>query len=1215
MSPRTVLLITLFIVVSTALPTLYVFLREILRRRRSKRAISELEAAKAVITGDTSLLTTAERDARIKELRERFDPLTVERAVEALIADTDPARRTLGRTVFDALGFFEIYTTRLRVAKAWSARAHAAGVLGHLAVPSAVPALVACLRDPHEDAATVKIAAANALAAIHDDSAIPLLVEQLREIDEWSSPRVAEALITFGKPAVGPLIEMLDGQTPAAARVWAARVLGRIGDKEAVDVLMGRLHERHDLLRVAAAQALGLIGDPRALRPLMQASLRDPAPQVRAHAAAALTKVGGEKAIDVFVAALSDPDYGTRLRALEALESVELTDTSVLEIGLRDQNLEVRRRAALALERVGHLARVVERLASDDYNDAKNAYLALLELGRAGLIDSVAGHLHHARFEVRAYVAMACGELGAARTGALLLAALDDPAWPVRARLAEAIGLLKPEGATEALAKLLVDPEAPVAEAASEALTRFGAKDLEPIYEVHIIPAYDRGSVIVRSQVLALANRFERKETTALLIRAVDDPSERVREMAVRAFEGRSAEAPIALLAGRLMDTSLQVRVAAVAALGSDVSTESFEMLLRALPGASIELRERITSALARDARRLVWLKAAEMVSSDNADVRLGLAWTLGKVGDPEGVGYLRELLTDGVSVVRASAAGALGKIPGTETTKVLLAGVADRDARTRAAVVNALGKVGSSSRATLAALRGRLIDPDAFVRDRAVLALGRLGDVDLENALADARVRGFVSDIPSRIALVLSGSTKAVGSAIDALANETERRALTEFLAREEPALRRAFYGKVGLDDGHGAVPTDLEPPGLVAHYEQTLHTSADVAARQVAVEALTRLGGASSGQVLADVVRSDPSAPVRLAAANALAGSDFDVANGALLGAVSDPSEDVALVALRAVHARRLPGTRDALLRRLGSGSPELRAVLEGIVAELYQSDGMAFLDWMMGIEDTATIVACVNVLARLADASHVPLLVELGRTRDAHVRSAVVKAVAQFPDGDARDAVDDALLDPDEIVRETAVVALLGSRHDRSYVRAEAAIRDPSTRVRRALATLLGGAATPAVLPLLILLAEDLDAVVSGTALASLLTIGNAAFELYRSAYERASTDARYHLRRDARVPAICAGLALVVGASRIEADRRTAVETVAALAPEGYAKLLVGALRDPSARVREAAILALAPVDDADVRKRIAELLGDPDRNVREAAKRSHLRVVS
>src|SRR5260370_9059771 len=435
-------------------PTVWVLLREALRRTGTRRALRQVEQARSLV-GDAM---GADATELAESPRERFTELTVARPALEMLRSAAPRTRAWGSRLFGQLGLVERYIHRLRKAPKWSERAHAAEVLGLAGAPAAVPALVDALRDRDEDEASVEVVAAGALAKLPDPRAIGLFVKEL-DIDARSSRNVAKALVEFAGLAVPALLGRLADPSHPPARVWAARILGQIGDARAVDDLIARLDERDDRLRMAAAEALGAIGDPRALQSIVRATLRDPAPQVRAHAAGAVARIEGERAVDVLVTALGDPDYATRIRALEAFETMQIEDTSPLEVALRDANGEVRRRAALALERVGYLERIVARLTSEERAIRVRAFAALLEVGQAGLVESIASYVHHASFEVRALAPRACGERGAARVAPTLLRAIDDPAWPVRAAVCEALGRLGHQDALPALVRALGDSD------------------------------------------------------------------------------------------------------------------------------------------------------------------------------------------------------------------------------------------------------------------------------------------------------------------------------------------------------------------------------------------------------------------------------------------------------------------------------------------------------------------------------------------------------------------------------------------------------------------------------------------------------------------------------------------------------------------------------------------------------------------------------------
>jgi len=79
-----------------------------------------------------------------------------------------------------------------------------------------------------------------------------------------------------------------------ARRQWTANQLGRLGDRQAVGLLLRVLQEdASPAVRVAAANSLGLLRDDRALRALQRAARYDPVPAVRSAAGTAAASLGG----------------------------------------------------------------------------------------------------------------------------------------------------------------------------------------------------------------------------------------------------------------------------------------------------------------------------------------------------------------------------------------------------------------------------------------------------------------------------------------------------------------------------------------------------------------------------------------------------------------------------------------------------------------------------------------------------------------------------------------------------------------------------------------------------------------------------------------------------------------------------------------------------------------------------------------------------------
>ena len=1197
---RLALGLTLVVVLATA----FVLGREALRRRKMHAALRRLEAARQMLDG-----SAPEQMAElIVKLRASFDRLTLERAVSQLLGSE--SQRELGARLFHELGMIDPYAKKLRDARGWAERAHAAQALGRAGCEESIPALVLTLRDPHEDG-SVKTAAGEALAKLRDPRAVPFLVRELRQVDE-SARTVAEALVSFGDVAVPELLNLLADESNPSSRVWAARILGHSRAADAVEPLIALLFSRNDLLRIAAVAALGEIQDRRALQPLVQATLRDPAPQVRAEAAAAVARIEAEGAVDVLVAALADPDYVTRLRALEAFESLDLKDTSALVRALRDPKNEVRRRAAIALERVGYLDQVVEELASENARVSGDAYFKLLELGRAGLTDGVVSFINHASFRVRSLAARAAGDLRALTAGRLLLAAADDPEWPVRATAIETIGRLRLDGGLKPLVQHLSDAEEPVREAAAEALEAFPAAELAAHLE-SLSEAYSRGTVTVRVRMVTIAARLDGDRAAELLDRASVDPSEAVRLQTVRSIgQQGAADRFLPQLVERISDASIEVRTAAVAALGAAVTADAFEALLRSLPGARPALRDRIAEALSRGGRVHLFDRLNELSDVDDVDVRLGISWTLGRIGEPSVLPYLVTLLKAPEAIVRASAAGALAKVDAPGTVDALLAASEDRDPRTRAAVVNALGRRGQHDARVMSHVRARLHDPDGFVRNRAAVVLASISGSEAEKALTDPATEALVEPPARLVALALAGSDASLRRALILMTAPSSLKSAVAFLAHEDPDLRTAFFARLRLPDP-SAVPQSLNDPAIVPHYDTVLRTSLDIESRRIAAEALALVPGALAFEVLADALASDPSAIVRLTTAKALAPRTHDArARAALVRAVDDPSPDVALVAIRALRRSRDPAAQAALFRCLATANEVVRTAAEESLAEMHRGDVMPIVDRIMGVDQPDVLVAGIRVLERMVEPSTLPLLEFLSKSAHDDVRVATVNALAKLPSTARSDAaIDVALRDPCERVRDAAIDAI-GASADATAVRRLEGVRlDPSTALRVKLARWLASTPNQAAFAPLRILIDDTLAEVRGAALASLLDHATPeALSLFLGRWRSGLAD----LRGDPRAERITLRLALILGASTDDEARKAAVAGITALHAPGFEKHAVLALRDPSPEVRVAAVRALASNEDPDVRARIAELREDPVSDVREAAKRSHLRMI-
>jgi HEAT repeat protein len=519
-----VLAIVLYVAVSISLlavvPGGYVIAREALRRRRAGRAIERLAAARALL--DELHREPASRVARV--LSRRFDWRTVQATLEAAL---DEEARSV--ELCERLGLVAQWEKQIREGRAWNERAHAARMLGKIGLVSVCPALVQALADPHEDV-TVRAAAAEAVAQIRDPRALPILCEALGAQREAAAPCVAEALVGFGRAAVGALAGMLD-DARAPARIWAARVLGRIGDPAATLPLAERLADAHAGARSAAAEALGRIGDPRSARALACTALGDPAPAVRAQAVLALAHAGNEEAVSSLVLALGDADPATRSRAVEALAALKPSDRSAIERALFDPVAEVRRSAALALDRLGSVMGWASALAAEDAGSRAAARAALVAIGRAGLVEAIAAAATQPNdARVQASLWGIVGEVGSPKHAALLARAgfgMAPPEARVPERDRQLAAVRRGARVEERLGAI------------RELVSAGGADAVAALSEAAVS---DPSPEVRAAAARSLAGTTDRWLAVPALARALSDPSQEVVAEAARALGAASPE-------------------------------------------------------------------------------------------------------------------------------------------------------------------------------------------------------------------------------------------------------------------------------------------------------------------------------------------------------------------------------------------------------------------------------------------------------------------------------------------------------------------------------------------------------------------------------------------------------------------------------------------------------------------------------------------------
>ena len=1196
------------IAAASVLLVLYVLGRRLLAFVLHKRVSSQVdEVQKLLAEHEKEHFQSVDR--LLFQLGQVDHQQAIEAGLSAALERTDDASRARLRQVYESLGLTRQYLQMLEKAPRWQDRMLAARLLGQLGAIEAVPLLVAAMRDPHEDAATVKLAAAQALGQMQAEEAVPILLQELKDRDDWASPRLAELLVSFGPKARDALHEALNDEAHANARIWAAQILGRCGDASSVPLLLARLSDRSDRIRMSAAEALGRLGDKRAVAELVKCVMGDPVSPVRAEAARALGAIGDSSAVEHLVLLLGNHDYWTRLRAIEAIERIRPDDVSLLEGALDDGEEAVRSRAAVALERIGALGRRIEDLASDDRGKVARASSTLVRAGRAGLLELLQAALEHRNMRVRSRMCGVLGEVGDERVVDSLAALLVDPMWPVRVRAVEAIARLRPPGGTSRLLPLLKDSEETVRVATVDAIKALGVPDSDDEIAT-IVTLFSEGNAAVRVSVIEAVGERPDEQVDRLLAQGLADSNVEVRLRATRAVAKRGDKRFTEALIQRLGDTETRVRSAAVDGLGRIGSEEALRAVVGSLSTADRDFREALTSVMARLGPEEV-MKLAATASVEN---RLACVWALGKTADPEAIGPLERMGRDKDFSVRAAVAGAVGKLPGQRSEAVLARLAADPNERVRAAAVNGLGRLGAAS--AIEQLVRSMDDPDPFVRDRVAIALGSIGGsravAALDYALnrtEDPKAKAFAF-----IGYGLLGNEMGFRIALLGLSDPRMQAQIAARLERELPEVRERFRQNLHLDGEESEEQSDpLDRKRLIAHYATELRENQAPDRRLAAISALQAFGLEDQLDLLLGVVRTDPDPRVRrMAIVGLLRHSDHERVPAVMLRALSDPVAEVQVAAAEGLAGFADPAHNEALLRSFTLRNPRLDEAIADALAQANTANVRRFIDQLLGESREDVLRGGAAVLGAIGD----PIATGVLRAWLSHpnpaMRRAALEALSKIASTEAREAIVDCIVDTNEEVRLTVVRAL--GRLPGAAASLAGLVHDPSQRVRVALARLVGENGQVGMVTLAEALAADPDDEVRGAAMSGLLSLGDgAALSCFTEQFERQSIEVQQRLRSLSDDSAPMRALGAVIMTSRQPPARALAVRALKLLSKQPH-KLLTAALGDPVAEVRIAAIEAVGYSAEPALQQAMERLLRDPVAEVQQAARKARLSVV-
>jgi cyclophilin family peptidyl-prolyl cis-trans isomerase/HEAT repeat protein len=359
---------------------------------------------------------------------------------------------------------------------------------------------------------------------------------------------------------------------------------------------------------------------------------------------------------------------------------------SDLVLLLADREGRVRRRAALAIGRVGL---------------------------RAGVVPLVTA-LADPEPEVRQMVAFALGLIGDGRASGPLRAALADAAPLVRGRAAEALGLIGDDEAANAISAMVA------AEVRAGAVSRLEPDDFEYLASPAAEP--------FRLGVNALARLKAYEPLSAAVLDAAGRPVVPWWPVAwaLQRIEDRRALPALTTFA---RSPGWLCRALAVKGLGALEDRAAVEILLPMVQGWAGDPRMATVAvrALAQigDGRAAPVLLKVLRTRDLDAPLKVEIVAALGAVSATQAGDVLLDLLSDPYPPVRIAALQSLRSLDGPNFLAVLSGLDPDRDWSVRAAIAGIMGTFGAET--SLPRLRQSLEDPDPRVIPAVLAALVRV--------------------------------------------------------------------------------------------------------------------------------------------------------------------------------------------------------------------------------------------------------------------------------------------------------------------------------------------------------------------------------------------------------------------------------------------------------------------------------------------------------
>ena len=318
------------------------------------------------------------------------------RAIEASLikalesSETDENGRRRAQEALEEYGFVARQNATMLLGRdAWE-RSSAARTLGQIGAPSSLSFLIEAL---HDNDSVVRNQAVTSLGSLKMPSAIGVLLDIAHRhpdipaslLSETLSACSIESLDYLDAPADEPAMR---ASAPAIEPMYLEKLdsfddlPGGDDDSELTETL-AQIENADERARAMIAQQLSMYPVHRSVAALTSMVVNDPAPAVRAAAVASLGSIDHESVFATVLLALADETRIVQAAAARTLSGLSFDRADVYVRLMETASPEMLREVAQACIKTGIVAQAVDRLASEDRQQAYEAFSLFSLLARA----------------------------------------------------------------------------------------------------------------------------------------------------------------------------------------------------------------------------------------------------------------------------------------------------------------------------------------------------------------------------------------------------------------------------------------------------------------------------------------------------------------------------------------------------------------------------------------------------------------------------------------------------------------------------------------------------------------------------------------------------------------------------------------------------------------------------------------------------------------